>query len=196
MRRLAVCLMVLAIAFLAAGCRGAEPSKQPPYTFTINGLPFTPRVFSLHGDPDHPAPGDLIALGTLLLTLGPKRDCHFIIKPENKYREEGFEKVLLRLADGRQRVVGVSRLCQFWNRKGNIVNPLPNLPADTIRGLWGVYIGAWSDDIAEKLRQIDPRAHVHHRRRQCPDPARRPERPPAVAQRYSISQYGGIGWTR
>jgi hypothetical protein len=155
MRCSCVSLIVLAILCQAAVGQAAEPAKLPPYKFTINGLPFAPRVFSLRGDPDNPQPGDLIALGTLLLTLGPERDCHFIIKPERKDRKQ-FGRVFLRLVDGRERVVGVRVLSIHIGDKSHIVSPLDDLSADEIRGLWGVCIEAWSGNVAERLRQIDP----------------------------------------
>jgi Leucine-rich repeat (LRR) protein len=100
-------------------------------------------------------PGDLIALGTLLLTLGPERDCNFIIGPEDVDRNE-FAKVLLRLPDGRRRVVGVRVFSPSFGQTGRLINPLPKLSADEIHQLWGVYIDAWSNDIAEELRHVDP----------------------------------------
>ena len=158
MRCLAVCLAAMTAAVQADLGRAAGPVNERPYTFTINGLPFLPRVFSLRGAPEHPVEGDLIAFGTMLMALGPQRDCRFVIPFEKDKGDNGlFQKVFLRRADGRERVMGVRVFSvPFADRKKVVFNPLASLSADEIHGLWGIYLGAWSEDIAERLRHIDP----------------------------------------
>jgi len=155
MRRWLACLVVLATAFPLSAGHAADESRQPSYTFTINGQPLLPRIVSLHGDSEHPRPGDLIAIDELLLTLGPERDCHFLIESE-KDDPFHFSKVFLRLADGRRRVVGVRvYYANPMERKPPIVDPLGGLSADESRGLWGVHLDAWSKELAREVQRLD-----------------------------------------
>ena len=156
MRRLLLCLGTLVVTLHGANSRAAPATDEPAYTFTINGQSFVPRCFSLRGDPDHPAPGDLIAIGPLLLTLGPERDCRFVVATdESKYGLQ-LGKVSLRLADGRQRVVGVYAVVTMYDGEKHVANPLQDLSPDEIHGLWGVGLCTWTDEVAKKLRHIDP----------------------------------------
>ena len=68
----------------------------------------------------------------------------------------GLRRSFFGLPTAGERLVGVRVFADSWDHKGNIVNPLPKLSAADIHGLWGVYLDAWSEDIAEKLRHIDP----------------------------------------
>ena len=154
-------LIVLIIAFSWDCCRAAEPTEETPYTFTLNGLPLVPRVFSLHGDPKHLAPGDLVALGDFLLTLGPEHDCHFIITSDDEEDGLAFDRVFLRLPDGTQRLVGVRVLpgSAFDYNPAipcHIVDPLQELSAEEIHALWGIYLDAWSEDTIKQLQHVDP----------------------------------------
>ena len=154
MQRWAAWLIAFGVAIQGMSVRAAEPAKEMPYTFSINGKPFAPRVFSLRGDPEHPQPGDLIALGELLLTLGPERDCPFIIPVEKRYWSD-FDKVLLRLPNGKQRIVGVRIFYKNRQFRQDFINPLKKLSEDEIHGLWGVYLNAWPDEVAQKLQHLE-----------------------------------------
>ena len=201
MRCLALCVVALTIEFPGADSRAAEPAQQPPYTFTINGLPFTPRVFSLRDDPEHPAPGDLIAMGTMLLTLGLDRDCRFIIASENENKWK-FDKVFLRLSDGRKRLVA----CVIHSSEAGPEKCRDQSAAKAFGRRDSRVVGHLSRCLAEGHGPTTPadrsRAGMHYHHRPRPDPAeRKADLPavagghsaylPAVAGGHSISQYRG-----
>ena len=145
-----MCIVVLVMVCHAA--LGDDPSRaeESSYTFAFNGKPFEPYVISLGGDPDHPQPGDLICVDyPLFLTLGPERECHFVTTP----KEDG--RLLLKAADGSSRVVGAGVRWTFEGDNKVLLNPLAELTADEVKGLWGVSLDAWPEGVEEKLKQID-----------------------------------------
>lgn len=150
MTRSVAYLIVLAIVYQDAFADKPSPT-EPAYTFTWDGESFTPDVISLHGDPAHPQPGDLIRVDhNLLLMLGNERDCHFLTTPE----EDG--RLLLRSKTGTDRVVGASVRWTYEDRVKLVFNPLAKLTAEEVKGLWGIYLDAWPDGVVDTLKQMDP----------------------------------------
>jgi hypothetical protein len=143
MVRFVVFLAALATAYNAAFGEKL-PQTEVPYKFTFNGMPFKPHVTSLHGDPGHPQPGDLISVAGLLLTLGPERSCHFVTPAAPA--KDG--RLLIQLEGGKTRPVAAIVHTVHEDKKVVICNPLAKLSADEIKGLWGIHIGAWPNGIA------------------------------------------------
>jgi hypothetical protein len=150
MTRSVACPIVLLIVCQAA-FGDKPPLAESSYTFTWDGKSVTPDVISLHADPAHPQPGDLIRVDCdLLLTLRPELNCHFLTTP----KEDG--RLLLRPKSGADRVVGVSVRWTYKDDKKVIFNPLAKLTAEEIKGLWGICLDEWPDSVAERLKHVDP----------------------------------------
>jgi hypothetical protein len=82
--------------------------NERPYTFTLNGRAFQPTIISMRDDPEHPAPGDLIEVNSVWLTLGPERECHFVLQPSKIAPDDvDYDRLYLQQPDGRRKIVGV-----------------------------------------------------------------------------------------
>jgi hypothetical protein len=112
-------------------------------------------VISLAGDNTRPEPGDLIEVGSLLLTLGSERDCRFVTTPP----EDG--RLLLKTADGGTRVVAVnvwSETSGPWNDpRKTFHDPLGQLTPSEISGLWGIQLADWPEGTERRLSHVDQR---------------------------------------
>ncbi len=148
-------LAIVVLTALAAAVSGSPRTlADESYTFTVDGEPYDPWVISLDGEPEQPRPGDLISIDRVFLTLGERRECHFVTTPE----EDG--RLLLRNADGSQRVIAATVNYEYGDLEDDyalvIYNPLAKLSAEEIRGLWGVRLNQWPQGIEGKLQHIDP----------------------------------------
>jgi hypothetical protein len=121
------------------------------YQFTLDGKSITPPVWSLHGTPETPRQGDVVMIGDLLITLGPEMQYDFRSTPD----EDG--RLLLRTEkSGRELVAGVKVTYSYQGDRRVVFNPLPSLTHAELRGLRGVSIGEWNDEVAARLQRIDP----------------------------------------
>ena len=143
-----ICL-AMAVGFsLASHAAESPPDRVGEYSFTLDGKRFVPRSFSLSARGGHPREGDFIDVRRIRLRLGAVRRCELITTP----REDG--RLLLRLPDGSERVVGVT-INRTYGDPSRPINPLSKLSPEEIRGLWGVCIRYWPDGIEEQLMQLD-----------------------------------------
>ncbi len=147
---------VLAISvFAVSGVATAVDSTsgaQPPsgYRFSIDGKPFPPEAVTVTGRPGELAPGDLIQVNGIWLTLGEEHEYRF---------RSATEGVLLELSDGRTRWVGV-RVEPNYGQGPDFVDGMAPLTPDEVRGLWGVRAETWTRTCATKAAFLDP-SRVH-----------------------------------
>jgi hypothetical protein len=144
--------LVLIGHLFASAAWADEGPKAPPATafhFTLDGQPIQPTVASLSGTPERPQPGDLVWVGGFWLTLGTETTCEFRSTP----KEDG--RLFLHTKDGKERVVGARVGWTFENDKKIVLNPLARLSDLETRGLWGVEIDEWNEQVAERLGNID-----------------------------------------
>jgi hypothetical protein len=155
---LVLVLVLLSIASCKKRSDPVDPATLPyrPYTFTRDGQPFRPRVIPIHGTPDRPLPGDLIAVGLhpdsnwheLTLMLGAERECHFL----SATKEDG--RLFLKKKGGGRRLVGAWVEWSYPGATLIVHNPLDKLSSRQIRGLWGVYLDEWPKGIEKQLSQL------------------------------------------
>jgi hypothetical protein len=135
----------------AKGPGKAAPASRP--VFEVDGMPFEPRVLSVNGDPEHPAPGDVVFVDDIPLALGEG--------PAYRFRttdDATDGRVYLLLPGGMERVVGARTKWTFdRQRKERVVrNLLEPLTDDEMKGLWGLHLDGWNEAVAAKVERIDP----------------------------------------
>jgi hypothetical protein len=133
---------ILQFPLANAGC-GETPGAG--YSFFLNGKAFSPATMSLVGRPDQLAPGDLISVDNIWLTLGPERDCRF---------RSAREGVLLELAGGGARWVGV-RVERTYEDGPGLVDGMAPLSEADVKGLWGLSAEVWTHSCATKAPWLD-----------------------------------------
>jgi hypothetical protein len=145
-------ISVFATKVLAAGAdstSGARPTSG--YRFSLDGKPFSPETVTVTGRGGDLAPGDLIQVNGIWLTLGEERDCRF---------RSATEGVRLELGDGRTRWVGV-RVEPHYGHSREIVDGMAPLTPDEVRGLWGVRAETWTRSCATRAAFLDlTRVHL------------------------------------
>ena len=124
-----------------------DDHPTPKFTITFDGKPISPRVQYVGGTGDR---ARYLLHMDVVLTLGPERELNFTHHGESK------EKLFLTPAGQQPRLVGVQVQTTYRDDKAVLVNPLETLSDAELRGLWGVKINHWSDEIAQKLTLIDP----------------------------------------
>ncbi|MCP3858547.1 MAG: hypothetical protein GY704_02750, partial [Phycisphaeraceae bacterium] len=138
MSALRACLVLL----LCATAPVFAEEDLPNYRFTLNGDPISPRIHSLQGDPESPRPGDLAAVHDYLLVLGEPGDHDFRIDWKD-------------VATPVYRKVGeTERLVAASAKRGGKVT-LQKLDATARKGLRGVRLAVWSDEVAQMLGDVD-----------------------------------------
>ncbi len=126
----------------------SPPDRVGEYSFTLDGERFVLRSFSLSARGGLPRQGDFIDLRRVRLRLGSVRRCELISTP----REDG--RVLLRLPDGSERVVGVT-IDRTYGDPSRPINPLSKRSPEELRGPWGVCIRYRPNGLAEPQRPLD-----------------------------------------
>lgn len=122
---------------------GRAASGQERYRFALDGRAVRPKIYSLVGAPENPAPGDVVCLGDLFFVLGPEREWNLEWKEGGLYRIDGGKRRLVVALVGRasERDAGPSPLGRSH---------------DELLGLRGLYLDAWNQDAAELVAGIDP----------------------------------------
>jgi hypothetical protein len=128
----------------------ADAPGPAKYAFMLDGKTIDPPVWSLHATHEEPRAGDVALIGELLVTLGPETRYDFQFTPD----EDG--RLLLRTESGRERVAGVKVRYSYKGDQRVVYNPLVRLTDIEIRGLRGVLIEEWNDEVAARLKLIDP----------------------------------------
>lgn len=154
--------VVVVLGFLAsAGAGRANAQSGAGYSFTLDGKPIEPRIMSLNGTPDEPAPGDVARLNyRWSVVLGGPGDYHF--------RSAGEEDGVLFLEEeGTSRVIAVTVSCELgetgdvpgrvdrWPPPVIVSNPLDDLSPEQVAGLWGIRLNYWDEEIAGQLAHAD-----------------------------------------
>lgn len=131
--------------------------KARGYTFTMNGQPVTPRFIHLDGTTQQPAPGDLINIDGLWMTLGTEKKQAF----QAMDRKEGI--LWMEKASGGRQAVAVFVRWTFTDEKDDkgqyqkiSFNPFQKLSPEDIRQLRAVILDDWTDDLPKSLAQLDP----------------------------------------
>lgn len=157
MRRALIFRGVFAISVFAVGGVAAavddSSGARPPsgYRFSIDGKAFSPEAVTVTGRPGELAPGDLIQVNGIWLTLGEEHEYRF---------RSATEGVLLELGDGRTRWVGV-RVEPNYGQSPDFVDGMAPLTPDEVRGLWGVRAETWTRSCATKAAFLDlTRVHL------------------------------------
>jgi len=140
------------VGLLGTSTRAASEPKAVPAIAqcTLDGKPIQPTFLSLNGTPEQPAAGDLVWVGEYFLVYDPETLGDFRSTPE----EDG--RLLFRTKEGKERVVGARIVWTFQGDKKVVFNPLARLSDAEVRGLRGILIDEWNDQIADRLRHLDP----------------------------------------
>lgn len=147
---------VIALSAIAAGERafafdGRSAARPAVYRFSLDGKSLSPAVVSVTGRDGELAPGDLIAVDDIWLTVGEEGEYRF---------RSATEGVLLELGDGRSRWVAV-RVGPHYGRGPDFVDGMAALTPDEVRGLWGVQAETWTRSCAAKAAFLDvSRVHL------------------------------------
>lgn len=139
-----------------AGQESTGNTEQAGYRFTINGRPSDPSFVHLEGTPEQAAPGDLVEIGRFWMVLGPQK-----VQAYHTSREEDGV-VWVDDSDGRRSVAAVRVESEFTDEKDSegrykqrFVNRLATLTPDEIRGLRGLDLDSWSDELPKLLRHLN-----------------------------------------
>jgi hypothetical protein len=147
MRHAIRCCLSTVVGALALSCStAAAETPTDGYTFFLDGTPKTFPVTTVAGRPGEPAPGDVILVNGIPLTLGPERQCHF---------RSAREGVLLELPDGGTRLVGVRVAHAHIDDDYVLVDGMAALSEDQVRALWGLSAETWTPSCAQKAKWLD-----------------------------------------
>jgi hypothetical protein len=141
--------LIGALAVTIADSASLAHEQSVTYSFKLDGKPFNPTVLSLRVAPDQPAPGDIIEINDMLVTLGPPGSYEYRTTP----KEDG--RLLQVRKDGGTDVVGASVGWTYKGREKVIFNPLNKLSPQEIRGLRGVVLDDWPEGIEDRLKHLD-----------------------------------------
>ncbi|MCK4283682.1 MAG: HEAT repeat domain-containing protein [Candidatus Brocadiae bacterium] len=153
----AVCIAALVVAM---SMPAVGNQSQEGYTFTLDGKPIHPYVMSLNGTPDDPQPGDVIRIDYTFLTLGAPGTYHF----KTTAHEDG--RLLLREGLDTERVVAATVSWSFGELgptgrmtagglRREVSNPLLQLSDEEMKGLWGVRLDHWDEEVARSIERAD-----------------------------------------
>lgn len=120
-------------------------SADEGYRFLLDAKPFTPATVSVAGRPGHLAPGDLISVNGIWMTLGSEREYRF---------RSAREGVLLELPGGGTRWVGV-RVEPNYGEGPDFIDGMAPLSHDEVQGLWGLRAEVWTRSCATKALWLD-----------------------------------------
>lgn len=154
--------VVVVLGLLASASPGRVRAQSgAAYSFTLDGKPIEPRIMSLNGTPDDPAPGDVARLNYhWSVVLGEPGDYHF----KSAGEEDG---VLFLAEEGKSRVIAVTVSCELgetgdvpgrvdrWPPPVIVSNPLDDLSPEQIAGLRGVRLNYWDEGLAGQLAHAD-----------------------------------------
>jgi hypothetical protein len=136
--------IILQVAFAQAVLGRETPDAG--YRFSLDGKPHSPETVSVVGRQGQLAPGDLISVNNIWLTLGPEREYRF---------RSAREGVLLELPGGGTRWVGV-RVEPNYGEGPDFIDGMAPLSQDEVRGLWGLRAEVWTRSCATKASWLDP----------------------------------------
>lgn len=122
---------------------------QQRYSFKLDGIAIDPVVISLNPSQNKPQEGDLVLIDDILLTLGPEKTYDLKSTP----KEDGR---LLAMTENGPQVIGVKVSWTFKDEKKVILDPLSKLSVEEIRRLRGVVLDVWNDQIAARLKHVNP----------------------------------------
>jgi len=147
MRHAIHCWLGTVVGALALSCSTAEAETPTDgYTFFLDGEAKSFRLTTVTGKPGEPAPGDVILVNGIPLTLGPERQCRF---------RSAREGVLLELPDGGTRLVGVRVADAHVDGDYVFVDGMAALSEEQVRGLWGLRASTWALSCAQKAKWLD-----------------------------------------
>lgn len=150
-RRLAAVLLAC-LHVLVVVVRDTEAGEAPGYTVTLDGERCNITAFygfSLDARPGR-GPGDVVYVDGIPIVLGPYGTYRFRTTPKHDGR------LLLVGEDGTETVVGVKVDWAWEGEREVFFDPLAKLTPDEIRGLRGIYLDAWTQGAAERLKHVDP----------------------------------------
>lgn len=146
------CLLLLA-SLLSVVVRSAvgdeKRAAETGYSFTLDGVPFTPYFLSPTGVVDRPHEGDLFEVAQMTLTLGKPSEYSFTTTPDDDGR------LFLKMADGPQKVIGVEVDFDYEDDVRVSINPLVKMSPEEIAGLRGIRLDDWPTGIEDRLRHLD-----------------------------------------
>ncbi|MBE7462408.1 MAG: hypothetical protein HS116_02835 [Planctomycetes bacterium] len=140
-------MMAPLLALWAALPLGAQ--ELPAYKFTLNDLELFPQIISLNYE-SQPQAGDLAMINGIMVTLGEPGTYAFHVPLEQR------ERLYLAGADGKRTLHGVRVTWAMRAGEKVLVNPLPELEAEELAGLRGVFLDYWDDTVAKRIGQLDP----------------------------------------
>jgi hypothetical protein len=139
-------LFAFACRLFASEAGAQELPEAPKVEITIGGEPVSPRIEYAGGEGEH---------ATHLVHLDFALKLQQAGKLDFAAGDRNTGSIALNMLDGAQRIVGVEVSQTFQVGQLKLVNPLASLSDEELRGLWGVKIDQWSDEIARKLNEID-----------------------------------------
>ena len=142
-------LRCVAVCLLAAQPISAVHAGASAYTFTLDGKPFAPTIYSVYGFPGAPQPGDVIEVNDLPLVLGPAGACRF----SKAWFAGGL---MVRIGDAQERVAAVHVGTKEERDESLPLDPLSRLSEEEVRGLMGIRIDDLDLAAPEKLKLLDP----------------------------------------
>jgi len=154
--------VVVALGFLAfAGAERASAQSGVGYSFMLDGEPTRPRIMSLNGTPDEPAPGDVARIGyDWNLVLDGPGEYHFKSAGEEDgvlfLEEEGKSRVIAVTVTSRIDTTALTAAVAAHRPPPVIVsNPLDDLSPEQIAGLRGIRLEHWDEKTAGQLAHAD-----------------------------------------
>jgi hypothetical protein len=157
--------LLFALAALITACPARQPPPRKvahrpsaevyrPYTFTLDGRPFAPFVYSQEGEPDRPRPGDAIIVDHIPVRLGEQRVLRLVTSPrDNPTQIHRIEK------DGSKRLVALN-LGQSWydpEPRQQARAAFTRLSVQELRDLQGLVLNGPLTGLENHLRHLDPR---------------------------------------
>ena len=146
----------LILAVMACAASHTSPSRAwsdeltnsiPKFTATFDGKAISPHIEHASGVGDQ---ATYVLHLDVAMTLQSEREMNFTKRGESE------NQIFVSLPDQTPRLVAVTVGKTYHDDKEVLLNPLATLSDAEIRGLWGIEINHWSDEIAQKLKLIDP----------------------------------------
>lgn len=150
MKKASVFLRILGVLVFCGAITFAQNKEGNSYKFFLDGSEITSEILAVQGLQETPAQGDVIDINGLLLVLGPPGVYKFKTTPEDDGR------LLCEDKDGRVKTVGISVTKSYKDGNETVNNPFAKLTDAEIKGLNGVYLDAYPDDIDNYLAKINP----------------------------------------